>query len=120
MVLLADLQEGGSLPTHSGDCEQNQFDRLYYGYSSTFRLGSCNARGKKAYCSVCTKQCNLTIFFVLQELAQRKAKVLATLQELQNEVAPITYATEKLKDTDHMKDSKSFISILQKEYDVRF
>lgn len=56
----------------------------------------------------------------LQELAQRKAKVLATLQELQNEVAPITYATEKLKDTDHMKDSKSFISILQKEYNVRF
>lgn len=51
-------------------------------------------------------------------MAARKAKVLATLLELQNEVAPITYATEKLKDTDHMKDSKSFLNILQKEYDV--
>lgn len=55
---------------------------------------------------------------VPDELAARKAKVLATLNELQNEVAPITYATEKLKDTDHMKDSKTFLSILQKEYDV--
>lgn len=54
-----------------------------------------------------------------QELAARKAKVLATLLELQNEVAPITTATDQLKDTDHMKDSKSILNILQKEYDVR-
>lgn len=53
-----------------------------------------------------------------EELAARKAKVLATLLELQNEVAPITHATEKLKDSEHMKDAKSFINILQKEYDV--
>lgn len=55
---------------------------------------------------------------VPEELAARKAKVLVTLNELQNEVAPITYATEKLRDTDHMKDSKTFLNILQKEYDV--
>lgn len=55
---------------------------------------------------------------VPDELAARKAKVLATLAELSAEVAPITAATEKLKDTDHMKDSKTFLNILQKEYDV--
>lgn len=55
---------------------------------------------------------------VPEELAARKAKVLATLSELTAEVAPITAATEKLKDTDHMKDSKTFLNILQKEYDV--
>lgn len=55
---------------------------------------------------------------VPEELAARKAKVLVTLTELQNEVAPITYANDKLKDTDHMKDSKTFLNILQKEYGV--
>lgn len=53
-----------------------------------------------------------------EELAVRKAKVMATLNELTEEVKPITAATEKLKDTDHMKDSKTFLNILQKEYNV--
>lgn len=55
---------------------------------------------------------------VPEEMVARKANVLAKLAELQEEVAPITAATEKLKDTDHMKDSKTFLNILQKEYNV--
>lgn len=55
---------------------------------------------------------------VPEELAARKAKVLATLSELTAEVAPITAAMDKLKDTDHMKDSKTFLNILQKEFNV--
>lgn len=54
----------------------------------------------------------------MQELSQRKAKVLATLIELQHEVEPITKATEQLKNTESMKDSKTFVSVLQKEYGV--
>lgn len=57
---------------------------------------------------------------VPEEMVARKANVLAKLAELQEEVAPITAATEKLKDTDHMKDSKTFLNILQKEYNVSF
>lgn len=53
------------------------------------------------------------------ELAQRKTKVLATLKELQNDVAPIMKATEMLKNTDSLKDSKSYLSVLQKEFDSK-
>lgn len=49
---------------------------------------------------------------VPDELAQRKQKVLATLIELQEEVAPVTKATELLKDTDCVKDSKTFVAAL--------
>lgn len=53
-----------------------------------------------------------------EELQNRKMEVLAKLMELNQEVEPITAATEKLKDTEYMKDSKTFINILQKEYNV--
>lgn len=55
---------------------------------------------------------------VPEELAARKAKVLATLNELQTEVTPITIAMDLLKDTDHMKDSKTFLAVLKKEHNV--
>ena len=51
------------------------------------------------------------------ELAQRKAKVLQTLKDLQREVEPITGATELLKDSENM-DSKKFLSQLKKDFDV--
>ncbi|XP_055386429.1 eukaryotic translation initiation factor 3 subunit E [Condylostylus longicornis] len=51
-----------------------------------------------------------------EELQQRKTKVLATLRELHNEVAPIMKATELLKNSDSMKDSKTFVNVLQKDY----
>lgn len=54
-----------------------------------------------------------------QELQERKAKVLATLKELQNEVAPLMKANDALKDSDSMKDSKTFLNVLQKEYDFK-
>lgn len=52
------------------------------------------------------------------DLAARKQKVLTTLIELQGEVEPITKATELLKDSDCVKDSKSFIAALNKDHDV--
>lgn len=58
--------------------------------------------------------------FALQELAARKAKVLETLIQLQNEVAPITNITEKLKDSDNIKDSKAFVQEIQQEFGVSF
>lgn len=64
---------------------------------------------------------SLTRFFPvcsLQELAARKAKVLETLIQLQNEVAPITNITEKLKDSDNIKDSKAFVQEIQQEFGV--
>lgn len=61
----------------------------------------------------------LTSFrYALQELAARKAKVLETLIQLQNEVAPITNITEKLKDSDNIKDSKAFVQEIQQEFGV--
>lgn len=50
------------------------------------------------------------------ELAQRKQKVLNTLIELQGEVEPITKATELLKDTDIIKDSKTFVAELTRNH----
>lgn len=55
---------------------------------------------------------------LMQELAARKAKVLETLIQLQNEVAPITNITEKLKDSDTIKDSKAFVQEIQQEFGV--
>lgn len=52
------------------------------------------------------------------ELAARKQKVLATLIELQGEVEPITKATELLKDSDAVKDSKTFVAALTKGFEV--
>lgn len=53
-----------------------------------------------------------------EELAQRKQEVLATLIELQQEVEPITKATELLKDSDVVKDSKAFVAALTKDFGV--
>lgn len=53
-----------------------------------------------------------------EELAARKQKVLATLIELQQEVEPITKATELLKDSDCVKDSKNFVAALTKDFGV--
>lgn len=52
------------------------------------------------------------------ELASRKTKVFETLNELKKEVKPIEEATETLKDTDSMKDSKTFLNVLQKKFHV--
>ncbi|KAH8379745.1 hypothetical protein KR009_006905 [Drosophila setifemur] len=54
-----------------------------------------------------------------EELVQRKAEVLATLKQLQNEVAPIMKATDILKNGESMKDSKTFVSALQKDYNFK-
>lgn len=54
----------------------------------------------------------------IQELAARKTKVLETLIQLQEEVAPITNITEKLKDSDNIKDSKAFVTEIQQEFGV--
>ncbi|EDW69366.1 eukaryotic translation initiation factor 3 subunit E [Drosophila novamexicana] len=53
------------------------------------------------------------------ELVQRKAEVLATLKQLQNEVAPIMKATDILKNGESMKDSKTFVNALQKDYNFK-
>ncbi|EDW77090.1 uncharacterized protein Dwil_GK22114 [Drosophila willistoni] len=54
-----------------------------------------------------------------EELVQQKADVLATLKQLQNEVAPIMKATDILKDGETMKDSKTFVSALQRDYNFK-
>ncbi|CAD7003749.1 unnamed protein product [Ceratitis capitata] len=54
-----------------------------------------------------------------EELVQRKAEVLATLKQLQNEVAPIMKATDILKNGESMKDSKTFVNALQKDYKLK-
>lgn len=56
---------------------------------------------------------------ILKELAQRRGKVLTKLKELQNEIAPLMKKMDELKNTDTMKDSKTLVSVLQKEFDVR-
>ncbi|EDV96398.1 eukaryotic translation initiation factor 3 subunit E [Drosophila grimshawi] len=53
------------------------------------------------------------------ELVQRKSDVLATLKQLQNEVAPIMKATDILKNGESMKDSKTFVNALQKDYNFK-
>lgn len=55
-----------------------------------------------------------------EELAQRRAKVLAKLKELQNEIAPAMKKMEELKNTDTVKDPKALVSVLQKEFDFKF
>lgn len=57
--------------------------------------------------------------FYHQELAERKANVYATLVKLQEEVAQITKITEILKDADNIKDSKTFVEEIKKEFGVR-
>uniref|UniRef100_A0A182V121 Eukaryotic translation initiation factor 3 subunit E n=2 Tax=Anopheles merus TaxID=30066 RepID=A0A182V121_ANOME len=54
------------------------------------------------------------------ELAQGRANVLATLKELQAEVAPLMKCMEELKNPDSTKDSKSVIHALQQtlDYDI--
>lgn len=54
-----------------------------------------------------------------EELVQRKAEVLATLKQLQSEVAPIMKATDILKNGESMKDSKTFVNALQKDYNFK-
>lgn len=54
------------------------------------------------------------------ELTNRKTKVFETLSELKKEVKPIEEATETLKDTDSMKDSKTFLNVLQKKFHVSY
>lgn len=55
---------------------------------------------------------------VPDDLAQRKQKVLTTLIELQAEVEPITGALDMLKDAESVKDSKTFVAALTKDYGV--
>ncbi|XP_055689590.1 eukaryotic translation initiation factor 3 subunit E [Lutzomyia longipalpis] len=54
-----------------------------------------------------------------EELAQRRAKVLTKLKELQNEIAPLMKIVEDLKNTDSMKDSKTLLNVLQKEFNFK-
>ncbi|XP_005180844.1 eukaryotic translation initiation factor 3 subunit E [Musca domestica] len=54
-----------------------------------------------------------------EELVQRKAEVLATLKQLQNEVAPLMKATDILKNGESMKDTKTFVNALQKDYNFK-
>lgn len=53
-----------------------------------------------------------------KELAERKADVYATLVKLQDEVKQITEITEILKDADNIKDSKTFVEEIKKEFGV--
>lgn len=53
-----------------------------------------------------------------EELIQKRALVLATLQELNVESEPITKVIELMNDSDNIKDSATFINKLQKEYGV--
>lgn len=55
----------------------------------------------------------------MQELAERKANVYATLKKLQEEVSQITKITEFLKDAENIKDSKTFVEEIKKEFGVR-
>lgn len=43
----------------------------------------------------------------------------ATLVKLQEEVSQITEITEMLKDADNIKDSKTFVEEIKKEFGVR-
>lgn len=54
-----------------------------------------------------------------EELSNRKSVVLATLKELQTEVAPLMKAMELLKNTESVKDPKTLISAFQKEFDFK-
>uniref|UniRef100_A0A6B2EIW8 Eukaryotic translation initiation factor 3 subunit E n=1 Tax=Phlebotomus kandelakii TaxID=1109342 RepID=A0A6B2EIW8_9DIPT len=54
-----------------------------------------------------------------EELAQRRAKVLSKLKELQNEIAPLMKIMEELKNTDTMKDSKTLLNVLQKDFNFK-
>lgn len=54
-----------------------------------------------------------------EELSQKKAEVLATLIELQNEVAPIMKSLDALKSTDNIKDPKTLLAVLQKEFNFK-
>lgn len=51
-------------------------------------------------------------------MAERKANVYATLVKLQEEVSRITEITEILKDADNIKDSKTFVEEIKKEFGV--
>lgn len=51
-----------------------------------------------------------------EELIQKRALVLATLQDLNVESEPITKVIELMNDSDNIKDSATFINKLQKDY----
>lgn len=53
-----------------------------------------------------------------EELIQKRALVLATLQDLNVESEPITKVIELMNDSDNIKDSATFINKLQKDYGV--
>lgn len=55
---------------------------------------------------------------IFQELSDRKSNVYATLVKLQEEVSQITKITEILKDNDNIKDSKTFVEEIKKEFGV--
>lgn len=58
------------------------------------------------------------ISFIFKELAERKANVYATLVKLQEEVSQITEITEILKDAENIKDSKTVVEEIKKEFGV--
>lgn len=53
-----------------------------------------------------------------EELIQKRALVLATLQDLNVESEPITKVIKLMNDSDNIKDSATFISKLQTDYGV--
>lgn len=53
-----------------------------------------------------------------EELSQKRALVLATLQDLNVESEPITKVIDLMDDSDNIKDSATFINKLQKDYGV--
>lgn len=54
-----------------------------------------------------------------EELQLKRQTVLAKLKELQLEVEPLMKCMEEIKSRDTMKDSKTLVSVLQSEYNVR-
>lgn len=60
---------------------------------------------------------------VPEELKERRVHVVSQLQELQDEVEPILQLMgddEVMKNMENMRDSKTLINFLSKEYGVRF
>lgn len=53
-----------------------------------------------------------------EELSQKRALVLATLQDLNVESEPITKVIDLMEDSDNIKDSATFINKLQKDFGV--
>lgn len=60
----------------------------------------------------------MIVVMIFKELSDRKSNVYATLVKLQEEVSQITEITEILKDADNIKDQKTFVEEIKKEFGV--